>query len=59
MAQSRALSVGIPAENKEGVALLQDLGFTATPSSYRMVRGPRTAAGRPQNIFAIGGGAIG
>ncbi|MCP4659076.1 MAG: GNAT family N-acetyltransferase [bacterium] len=55
----RRVTVGLPASNRAGRELLSRYGFTATPSSYRMVRGPGGAAGTPRNVFAIANGAIG
>jgi predicted N-acetyltransferase YhbS len=52
-------SLGIPALNSSGQAVLRSLGFLPTPSSIRMIRGPVRAFGRPELVFAIAGGAVG
>jgi ribosomal protein S18 acetylase RimI-like enzyme len=51
--------VALPGVNREGCALLERYGFVPTPSSYRMARGPAVAQGRPENVYAIAGGALG
>ncbi len=51
--------LGIPAPNRDAVALLESLGFTRDAPCLRMIHGPCTAGGRPENIFAIAGGAMG
>lgn len=52
-------TLGIPAPNQHGRELHEALGFSATPSSLRMVLGNHQAAGNLECIFAIAGGAIG
>jgi hypothetical protein len=54
-----SLVVALPAVNREGRELLERFGFVQTPSSFRMVRGPKLAGGKPENIYAIAGGAYG
>jgi predicted N-acetyltransferase YhbS len=53
------LTLGVPAPNGAARELLLASGFEPTPSSLRMIRGPRAAGGRPELVFAIGGGAVG
>jgi hypothetical protein len=51
-------TVGLPASNREGAALMRDLGFEPRPSSIRMFLGPRPV----QNaacIYGIANGATG
>jgi ribosomal protein S18 acetylase RimI-like enzyme len=58
-AEGRTMSLGIPAPNEEGIALVRSLGFTETPSSLRMVRPAPICAGRPTHVFGIASGAFG
>jgi ribosomal protein S18 acetylase RimI-like enzyme len=53
------VTLGIPAQNRQGQRLLESLGFSLTPPSLRMVLGERRAVGNPERVFAIAGGAIG
>jgi hypothetical protein len=53
------LSVGVPAPARATIATLERLGFEPTPPSLRMVRGRRTAEGRPEQVLAIANGALG
>ena len=53
------MTIGIPAPNASGCALLAELGFEGADSSFRMVRGPLAATGDPTRIFAIAGGDVG
>lgn len=55
----RRMTVGLPVTNRAGRELLSRYGFTATPSSYRMVWGPTGGAGTPRDVFAITNGALG
>ena len=52
-------TVGLPEANHQARALYEDLGFRQTASSLRMVRGPVTASGDPNQVFAIANGAVG
>jgi hypothetical protein len=54
-----SLVVALPAVNSKGQELLERYGFIKTPSSFRMVRGPKLAGGKPENVYAIAGGAYG
>jgi NAD(P)-dependent dehydrogenase (short-subunit alcohol dehydrogenase family) len=58
-ARGRPVTVGIGAPNHAGTELLQSLGFRSKPSSVRMVRGPATAGGDIERVFALGSGAFG
>ena len=51
-------TVGLPAPNREGVALLSDLGFESLPSSMRMYLGPRPEQDTA-SIYGIANGATG
>jgi GNAT superfamily N-acetyltransferase len=51
-------TIGLPAENREGVALLQELGFEPRPSSIRMHLGPRPEQDST-SIYGIANGATG
>jgi GNAT superfamily N-acetyltransferase len=51
-------TVGLPAPNRKGVALLQELGFDPRPSSIRMFLGPRPTQ-EPGHIYGIANGATG
>jgi len=51
-------TVGLPAENREGVVLLQELGFEPRPSSIRMHLGPRPEQDST-SIYGIANGATG
>lgn len=51
--------VAIPGANPDGIKVLETCGFQQTPSSLRMRRGPEAAAGLPQNVYGLAGGAIG
>jgi predicted N-acetyltransferase YhbS len=53
------VAVGFPAPNAEARALLKRLRFLPASPSLRMVRGPVTAAGRPDMVYAIASGATG
>jgi len=53
------ITVGVPAPNPAARLLLGRLGFAPTPSSLRMVRGPRAAVGSLEWVFAIANGAVG
>lgn len=55
----KTITVGVPAPNPAARLLLGRLGFAPTPSSLRMVRGPRVAAGRLEHLVAIANGAVG
>jgi ribosomal protein S18 acetylase RimI-like enzyme len=52
-------TVGLPESNHEARALYEDLGFRQTASSLRMVRGPMTASGDLNQVYAIANGAVG
>jgi hypothetical protein len=54
-----SIVLGVPGKNARATALLKSYGFTRCPSSLRMVHGPQTAAGHPENVFAIANGAMG
>ncbi|UCE58517.1 MAG: GNAT family N-acetyltransferase [Phycisphaerales bacterium] len=56
---NKTLVAGVPDVNSQAVALLKRNDFHETPSSLRMVRGKPAAVGRPEGIYAIGGGAMG
>lgn len=58
-ARGRTITAGIGAPSRDAVKLIRSLGFTATTSSIRMVRGPVTAIGAVGHVFAIGSGAFG
>ena len=51
--------LAVPGVNRSALALLESFGFHRTPSSFRMVRGPSVAFGRPEHIYAIANGAMG
>ena len=51
-------TVGLPAENQAGVALLKELGFEQRPSSIRMYLGPRPEQSTSR-IYGIANGATG
>jgi GNAT superfamily N-acetyltransferase len=51
--------VAAPGVNREGQELLERFGFARTPSSFRMVRGPKLAGGKPECVYGIAGGAVG
>jgi len=55
----RTVTIGVPGLNAAGCGLLDALGFCATESSLRMVRGRLEAVGDPCRVFAIAGGDIG
>ena len=54
-----SIVLGVPGKNARATALLESYGFGRCPSSLRMIRGPQTAAGHPENVFAIANGAMG
>lgn len=54
-----ALIVAVPGPNDAGCEMLRSRGFFTTPSSLRMVRGPRTAGGQPECVYALATGAVG
>lgn len=49
------LKVGVPAPNRSGVQLLEELGFNLTSKSIRMFWGKRGHSGNVKENFAIGG----
>ncbi len=49
----------VPGVNHDSIDLLRTLGFVPSPSSIRMVWGKVTGIGRPDQIYAIGQGAMG
>jgi len=51
--------VALPGVNRAGIALLTACGFIPTPSSLRMVRGPRVAGGRAECVYGLASGAVG
>jgi ribosomal protein S18 acetylase RimI-like enzyme len=51
--------LALPGVNRSALALLDSFGFHRRPSSFRMVRGPSVAFGRPEHIYAIANGAMG
>jgi predicted N-acetyltransferase YhbS len=53
------VEVAVPGPNAAARALLLQAGFAETPSSLRMVRGPRVGAGRPDLVYALASGATG
>lgn len=57
--EAESVIVALPGVNREGQELLERVGFVRTPSSFRMVRGPKQAHGKPENVYAIAGGAYG
>ncbi len=57
--EGRPLTLRVPAHNGGGCALLEELGFEPTPSSWRMLRGESAAVAELDTIFAIAGGAVG
>jgi GNAT superfamily N-acetyltransferase len=61
LAELRGESViaALPGVNRGGQGLLERFGFVRTPSSFRMVRGPKHVGGKPENVYAIAGGAYG
>jgi len=57
-APSGTTTVGLPAENRNGAALLHELGFEPRPSSIRMHLGPRPEQDLAR-IYGIANGATG
>ncbi len=53
------VTLGLPAACSNGQQLLAEHSFTATPSSFRMVRGEVAVRGEPASVYAIASGAIG
>jgi ribosomal protein S18 acetylase RimI-like enzyme len=58
-AGDEAVFLGVPSVSEDAVSLFESHGFQRTPSSYRMVYGPKVASGHPECIFAIANGAMG
>jgi predicted N-acetyltransferase YhbS len=58
-AREQNFTVGVPIANQKSCRLLLEAGFRPTPSSWRMIRGPRVAEGRLDRVFGIAGGAVG
>ncbi|MCG6924481.1 MAG: GNAT family N-acetyltransferase [Acidobacteria bacterium] len=58
-ARGRAVLVGLPARNTEGLEMLAQMGFVPGASSRRMRRGPPVDPGDPTRVFAIASGASG
>ncbi len=57
--RGRSVTIGMPASNRAGAALLRSLGFAPTAPSVRMVRGRATHYGTPERVFAVVSGAFG
>lgn len=51
--------LGVPSVNEDAAPLFESYGFKRTPSSFRMIYGPKVAPGRPECVFAIANGAMG
>jgi ribosomal protein S18 acetylase RimI-like enzyme len=56
---ARTLILAVPGPNTACRERLASRGFIETPSSLRMVRGPKAGPGKPENIFALATGAVG
>jgi len=57
--EGETVVVALPGVNSAGQELLRQYGFIETPPSFRMIRGPTVARGRPGNVYAIANGALG
>jgi GNAT superfamily N-acetyltransferase len=57
--QGESVIVALPGVNREGQELLERFGFVRTPSSFRMIRGPKLSGGKPESVYAIAGGGYG
>jgi ribosomal protein S18 acetylase RimI-like enzyme len=57
--ESEAVVVALPGVNTSGQELLRRYGFSETPSSFRMIRGPDLGRGSPEQVYAIANGAFG
>jgi ribosomal protein S18 acetylase RimI-like enzyme len=55
----RTVILAVPGPNAACRELLASRGFIETPSSLRMVRGPKAGPGKPENIYALATGAVG
>jgi len=58
-ASGRAVLIGLPALNVNGLELLAEIGFKKGASSLRMRLGPQIDVGDPTRVFAITSGAVG
>jgi hypothetical protein len=56
---NRTVILAAPGPNATCRALLASRGFFETPSSLRMVRGPKAGRGQPENVYALATGAVG
>lgn len=49
----------LPVMNRDGIEMLERLGFRPGPSCLRMIKGPDAASGQPGRVYAIASGACG
>jgi GNAT superfamily N-acetyltransferase len=58
-ASGTAVTLAVPGPNRVAQEMAHAAGFSETPSSLRMVRGPAAGGGRPETVYALANGAVG